>query len=122
MNKFSGNVENLNIGIQIRNRRQIFRLSITTLSAKIGISKSMLSLIEANEKVPDLKLLFKLCNELEIEPHILLLKAHWDNLNEVNEKCWENNFDKLASSIEKIQSNFYDFIEVNPNKVLEMQA
>ena len=100
-------IEVLNLGSQIRILRLLRKIPLTELAEKAGISKTYLSLIEANEKVPDIKILFSICEALEIKAHELLMKAHLENINEITERCWEDNYNKIRKSVDLIGSKLY---------------
>lgn len=100
-------VTSIKLGTQIRKMRIMLELTLTELAKRAGISKSYLSSIEANDKMPDIKILFKICQGIDIEPHELMLKAYFENKNGVTESCWDNNYSKIKKSLEIVESKLY---------------
>lgn len=97
---------NFKLGSLIRFRRTSLGISLNSLAKQLEVSNSLLSLIEDNERIPNLKLFFDICSKLGLLPHELLLKAHLDNINKINEKCWENDFERIRKSVDFIDKKF----------------
>lgn len=55
----------------LRTIRKRTRITLTDMAKKIGISKGYLSLIEKNEKSPNIEVIEKICTELDCELRII---------------------------------------------------
>lgn len=100
-------IEVLNLGSQIRILRLLRKIPLSELADKAGISKTYLSLIEANEKIPDTKILFRICEALDIKVHELLIKSYLENIYNILDKRWEDNYDRIRNAVEIIGKNLY---------------
>jgi XRE family transcriptional regulator of biofilm formation len=62
----------MNIGLAIRKCRRLRNLTLDELSKKIDISKSYLSLVEANKRKPSFDVLYSLSTAIDVPLYLLV--------------------------------------------------
>lgn len=107
-------ITNVRLGTQIRKMRIMLEMTLTELAERASISKSYLSSIEANDKLPDMKVFIRICEGIGVQPHEILLKAYLENKNGVTESCWNNNYATIKKTISLIEQKLYPKEEDDP--------